>query len=272
MNPPFTKSERDTVLVRYRALAALYNSTIDAHVEALGMPGEIGIDEESSAFVDSADYREARRAYAELSVIEAEYFRRVPRLPMAPCPQCGRVLYRSFDPFGLDGLWWRSDAQPEEPAACPHFCVLLGAVSLGEHRPSPGFEVHPGPGAPFVMPRLMGLEGMSAVLAEIPLVDGAVAYPVAYFAARRPPVQRLTASWARTNFVYTTQLGEHGWRASEEPTEADPVWDFELRPWLTGGRLSWCEPGSDRTMLGARPPAECPFLDHPGLRRSQVVR
>src|SRR5205814_10093029 len=101
---------------------------------------------------------------------------------IAPCPDCGKGPYRSFDPFGLDGLWWRSDAQPEEPQPCPHFCVLLGAVDLGQHRPRPDFDVHPGPGAPFVMPRLLQYQGMTAVISELTLPEGALAYPVAYFA------------------------------------------------------------------------------------------
>jgi hypothetical protein len=273
MSTPLTRTEREVLMGNYRAARAGYNDAMDRYAHALDAPAEIGIDETSSAFVDSTGYHEAKRKYAEMTALDREYFLRLPRILMAPCPFCAAPLYRTFDPFGLDGLWWRSDAQPEEPEPCMHFCVLLGAVDLAGHRPHPIFDVHPGPGAPFVMPRLLAHPGMTAVVAEIPMVEGAVAYPVAYFAPRRPPVQTLTASWARTNFVYTTQLGESAWRAAEEPT-ADPgdrTWDFELAPWLASGQLRWCEPGSDRTRLSGGAPESCPFLQCPGTRAPQLI-
>jgi len=261
----------DLLLTRYRAARGRYNQGMDAHIAALGTPGEIGIDDSSSAFVDTPHYQQAREAQAEMVALEERYFRTLPRLVMAPCPICGQPLYRTFDPMGVDGFWWRGDAQPDEATPCPHFCVLLGAVALGEHAPQLAFDVHPGPGAPFVMPRLLAQPGMTAVISEIPMVDGATAYPIAYFAPRRPPVQTLTAGWARTTFVYTTQLGEHGWRRAEVPTGAadDTTWDFELAPWIERGQLRWCEPGSDRTGLSDGPPSAFPYRDHPGTRLPQ---
>jgi hypothetical protein len=105
------------------------------------------------------------------------------------------------------------------------------------------------------------------------MVDGAIAYPIAYFAPRRPPVQRLTASWARTNFVYTTQLGDHGWRRADVPTGApgDDTWDFALDRWLAAGKLRWCDPGTDRTKLSEGPPERCAFLSRQGVRAPQTV-
>jgi hypothetical protein len=268
---PLSKPERDVLLLRHRETMIRYNAAMDAHVASLGLPGEIGIDESSSAYVDTPAYQQARLAQTAAAGIEAEYFQRLPRLPIAPCPHCGQVLHRSLDPFGLDGLWWRSDTQPDEPAPCPHFCVLLGAVSLGQHQPKLHFDVHPGPGAPFVIPRLLAHPGMVAVLTEIPLVDEARAYPVAYFAPRRPPIQSLAAPWPRTNFVYTTQLGEHRWRASHEPFDQHPPDsdDFDLGPWLATGQLRWSIPGT--ITLGDQPPTDCPFVNHPGSRKRQVL-
>jgi len=254
-----TKPQRDALLSRHRRARAAYEQGMDLHVGALDQPGEIGIDEESRAYVDSAAYRQARGAHAEMVAVEDEYFRRLPRVPMGPCPFCGQLLHRSFDPFGLDGFWWRSDTQPDEPKACPHFCVLLGAVELTGPVPARDFEVRPGPGAPFVVPRLLQQPGMTAVLSQLPM-EGATAYPIAYFAPRRPPVQALTAAWGRTNHVYTTQLGVHGWRS------ADEVLAFDLGPFLASGQLRWCGPGS--TQLGA---GECPYQSTTGARAPQLI-
>lgn len=272
--PPSFASERRALLDDHRRARGVYRESMSAHARALGTPAEIGVTPESSVYVDSEDHRRALEALRRFGELEDEYFRRLARVVISTCPHCEKPLYRSFDALGIDGLWWRSDATPDEPKACPHFCVLLGAVDLGNHRPAVDFDVHLGPGAPFVVPRLMEHAGMTVVLSAIAMPDGATAYPTAYFAPRRPPVQALAASWARTNFVYTTQLGEHGWRRADEPAagaETPDAWDFDLGPWIDAGRLRWCERGSDRLVLAAQT-ASCPFVGIPGIRTAQEVR
>lgn len=267
------RTERDRLVALHRAARATYNRWMDEHVGQLGdLPFELGIDTSSSAFIDTDAYRRARAAVADLKATGQEYQRRLPRLAMACCPLCEKPLFHSFDPFGLDGLWWRSDASPEEPTPCPHFCVLLGAVDLAGSKSKPDFDVHPGPGVPFVVPRLLAMPEMVAVVSDIQMLDGARAFPTAYFAPRRPPVQALTASWARGNFVYSTQLGAHAWRRANESPIGDPEeWDFELGPWLNAQKLRWCDPGSDGTTLSRQPPSACPFINLRGVRRPQVI-
>jgi hypothetical protein len=269
-----TMVDRRELLSKWREAKAHYNAGLDGHMRVLGTPGEIGVDDSSSVFQNTSELQSARASYDQLTTLEETYFRELPRVVMAPCPICSKPLYRSFDPFGLDGLWWRSDAQPDEPPACLHFCRLLGAVDLRDSRPQPDFDVHPGPGAPFVIPRLLEQPGMLAVVSQIDMADGARAYPIAYFAPRRPPIQTLTASWARTNFVYSTQLGAHLWRLATEAPLGQPgeeVWDFALEPWMKQNQLRWCDPGSDRTTLSAASPDACPFVNLSGVRSPQTI-
>jgi hypothetical protein len=261
------REEQQALVQAHRATRAAYNRALDAHAAQFSFPIEIGIDASSSAFVDTEAYREARAAVLQLTALEDEYFRRLPRLALSCCPLCEKPLYRSFDPFGLDGFWWRSDSQPDEPQPCPHFSLLLGAVELGGHIPQPDFDVQPGPGAPYVIPRLLEQPGMIAVVSQLAMADGTTAYPIAYFSPRRPPVQALTASWARTNFSYTTQLGVHAWRRATEPALGQPrdTWDYNLEPWLTAGKLRWCDPEGDRTTLSNAAPSACPFVGLPSV-------
>ncbi|MGC4092493.1 MAG: hypothetical protein QM756_32375 [Polyangiaceae bacterium] len=197
----------------------------------------------------------------------------MPRLALSRCPSCDKPLYRAFDAFGIDGPWWRSDSQPEEPQPCPHFCVLLGALDVSACVSRPDFDVYPGPGVPFVVPRLLEQEGMVAVVSQVALADGAKGYAIAYFAPRRPPIQSLAAPWARTNFVYTTQLGVHAWRrSSETPTgEGAEFWDYDLAPWLARQKLRWCVPGEREPTLSSGNATACPFIDLPGPRHVQLV-
>lgn len=240
---PFSAEERETLLRRREQAARRYNDLMD-----LGQ------------------YEEAKIPESKAERLEEGYFKRLPRLTVSCCPFDGKPLVRTFDPFGLDGLWWRPDATPRELPTCPHFCVVRGAVHYNGLPPRAGsFEVHPGPEVPHVIPRLLAYPGMVAVISQIDMKNGYTAYPIAYFAERRPPPQDLTADWPRTIYTYTTQLGVPGWQPVNDP------WDFDLLPWLDAGKVRWCPPGSDNTFLSTAPGAPCPYVDMPGTRKRILV-
>src|SRR5918911_4198066 len=98
----FTERQRDEILQRYTRAAEIRKKARDEE-----------------------DFDLARRQLNIMEEAEEEYFERLPRLTMSCCPFCGKPLIRSFDPYGLDGLWWRPDINTEEIPTCPHFCVLL---------------------------------------------------------------------------------------------------------------------------------------------------
>ena len=123
----------------------------------------------------------------------------------------------------------------------------------------------PGPGAPYVTPRLLEHPSAAAVIASLRMETGAVVYITTYFAERKPKPENRTAAWPRTNFVYTTQFGVSSWRIPDEAP------DFDLRPWLEAGKLRWCEPDSENTSLSPNPPGRCPYIDLPGDRRPAVL-
>ncbi|HEV2701295.1 MAG TPA: hypothetical protein VGV09_06680 [Steroidobacteraceae bacterium] len=244
MDERLTAAERTLILGRYRAAQ-------DARLLA-----------DSGGNDEAAD-----RATAELRRWKTAYFDSLPRVAMSCCPFDGKPLIRSFDPFGYDGLWWDRGAAPEELAPCTHFCLVRGAVNNHGIKPIGGnFEVRPGPEVPYVIPRILQMPGMQAVIGELPMASGLTAYPVAYFAARRPPVQTLTADWPRKLFTFTTDLGVAGYQIPND------TWDFELRPWLEAGKLRWCKPRSDNLLLDEAPWGKCPYLHLQGLRRQFVIK
>jgi hypothetical protein len=216
---------------------------------------------------ERAAQREAEQQIDAARQADRDYLAALPRTSMSQCPFCGESLVRTFDPYGLDGSWWRSSAEPEEPQACRHFCVLRGALHF-DGQPAKGgdFEAHVGPQAPYVIPRIMELPQVIAVISRIRMANGYLAYPIAYFAERKPPPQDLTCGWPRTNYVYQTQLGEVRWRIPNDP------WDFDLRPWLEKGKLRWCMSDTQTFVLSSDPAGTCPFVDLPGEHRAALVK
>lgn len=255
---PFSAESRARLLDEHRRAVQALSEAAGAWEARSTM---VGTQEEGAA---------ARRlldALPEILELEQEYFEQLPRIAMSSCPFCRKPLYRSFDPYGLEGFWWGVDADPEEPPACPHFCVLRGALSFAGRPPRAGdFEVYCGPGVPYVIPRLLEHPGMVAVLHALEMANGYRAYPIAYFAEHPPPPEQLTSEWARPWFAYTTQLGEPGWRL------AGDAWDFELAPWLERGNLQWCDPKSGEQAPTRDAARSCPYLDLSGERRPLVVR
>ncbi len=199
----------------------------------------------------------------------SEYADRLPRVPMSACPFTGEILKRSFDPYGLDGPWWHKDrvfavSEPRAPAA---FQVLLGALSLRGRTPTEVTqEVLPGPEVPFVVPELLELPGMLAVVNQVPLVNGDIAYPIAYFSEAAIDPRDLHQPWLCAEFWFEKEAGGKAWSISSA------VWDFDLAPYLASGKLRWIRPGDPALrVMGARSPESCPYVNLPGERRPQVL-
>src|SRR5262245_33560632 len=150
-----SKSQRDDLLQRYAESLHSYaelQSSYESATPGAGRPDET-------------------RTEQVLRIAEAagrEYFQRLPRVAVSCCPIDGKTLYRTIDPYGFDGLWWRSDAAPAEPPSCPHFCLLRGAVNLYARPVRSGdFAAQVGPEAPYVIPRILEKPGVLAVTSQI---------------------------------------------------------------------------------------------------------
>jgi hypothetical protein len=249
LTPAFTKADRDALLARHARSLARYRSALIAK-----------------------DQPAARAAKADADAAQAEYYERLPVLTMSTCPFTGQALLRSFDPFGFDGPWWLSGAPRPDPPAPYTFCVLRGAVHLqGKKAVGGKLEAAIGPEVPYVIPRLMELPGMTAVIGELAMTPGHKVYTIAYFADPRPHPKHLTADWPDTSYTWRTLFGE-----TDTVIPVDE-WDFDLKPWLSKGRVRWCIPGSGneklappvRSITGA---ADCPYLGLKGRREYLSVR
>ena len=199
-----------------------------------------------------------------------EYFAQLPRYVFARCPVCTALLEQVFDPWGLDGFWWQETASGHspKPSACEHFRVLTGALNLQDQPPRGGeAEAHPGPEAPYVIPKVLAYPTMTAVISSIPMANGYTAYPIAYFSREQPPTPALANPWTRTtcNFINP---------ANGRPVftiKTDP-WDFELSPWIEKGKIQWLETGDPRYALKSAPDHQCPYVNLKGLRLRQEIK
>ncbi len=247
-NAPLTKESRDAIVARVRDLDRRLNPPKGAPEPS----------DDEAALIEE-------QYYATMG----EYFDRLPRMTLSVCPYCARPLKRVFDPFGLDGFFWATDllCEVEEPAACEHFRVLLGALSLGGREPVEVVEeVRPGPEVPFVVPALFELPGMVAVVGKLALARGDAAYPIGYFSNQPTDPSDLHQPWLRTSYWFAGEDGEAVWMT------ANDIWDFALEPHLAAGRLRWTLLEDKKPRAASlEPGARCPFAGLRGERRPQQL-
>ncbi len=207
--------------------------------------------------------------------LKAEYYGGLPAIAVAHCPFCAETALLGADVFGLDGPWWDvlSAGAPGD-RACAHFLVTLGALDLGKdvlERTAlrSTTEIEPGPAAPFVVPRLMALNGMVCVLyGTARMVAGSTAYLMSYFADPPAPAAEGHQPWLRTQYWYADGEDNPTWNSRND------AWDFDLAPWLDGvpPKLGWIAADDPAMALHRDGAGECPYLDLPGPRRPVSIR
>lgn len=202
----------------------------------------------------------------KLEELRDRYRLMTPTIPLSRCPHTGRLLYHSFDPFGLDGLWWNYET-PVRPAdrAPSRFLSLTGAMKLGEVEKIPHI-VKPGPGVPYVVPELLGKEGVKAVISQIQ-VGGHQGFAIAYFAEDKTVGFKLD-TWGANHSAYVDH--KDTFRYDEFMDDDLISYDFNLEPWLSQEKLHWVTPGDLGFNLNTGA-AGCPYLNLEGSQKNQII-
>lgn len=207
---------------------------------------------------DIARYAELRRTYRE----------QLPVLALSRCPFTKAVYEHSLDPFGIDGPWWDYRAS-NRPLEMMQGTVLAftGALTMVSNIECAPFLVRPGPGAPFVVPRMLSRDGVRAVIYSLPIGEH-TGYVITYFADPAPDDLEGFNDWGMDFYQFEYDIDHLGWYQASE-TAADH--DFDLAPYLTSGQLLWIAPGDDGMTL-REGLAGCPYVDAEGCRVPQMVQ
>lgn len=216
----------------------------------------------------SHDIESIRTLMSNLDLLFAEFAERVPRVPIGRCPICDHVLEFPIDLEGLDSPWWW-DLFPQPftaPKACEHFQLLLGAVDLQGRQPVEvdTWSAIVGPGAPYVIRRLLEMEGVKAVVSRFTLGTGDFAYPITYFSEEPIPQTDLHQEWRKESWIIKNEDG-----APVGHEIANDAWEFDLGEWFDEEKLYWIEPGdADMVLRTGRPN---PYESASGTHQKQIV-
>lgn len=220
---------------------------------------------------------ETQQAAGAKSRLLAEFrHRRLPYVLIAICPFCNAEIWQRAMVFSLeDEFWYRlyGDGCEEifEPERCSHLFCIDGALNLNGCQPSEArgstesaftqkYHIRMAAEVPFVKPRVLQIPGMVAVIHRLPVADQYAAYPIAYFAEKRPPRFHDTnfcVPWAREYYIeHYEGYNFSGWRSD--------VQEYDLIPWLDKGQVFWLDENEGTLVNG--PVQDFPFANIPGRR------
>ena len=224
-------------------------------------------------YSQSLDISESRSLQQRYQKYTRKYLDSLPRVQVARNPFNDELFTMTIDVFGLDGIWW--DVNGPDPIIVqksPQHLVTLGALDLAGHQPaesdSPLIQsIEPGPGRPYIVPRLLRTEGVSCVIHSLPINDNRYrAYLISYFTDVTPDNVEGHQPWLRADFKFRFQ-GQIMWDRREDAL------DFKLEPWLETRppQVFWIDPDDPdlRLQSGLN---ECPYLHLKGTRSMQVIR
>ncbi|MGD9972031.1 MAG: zinc ribbon domain-containing protein [Desulfatirhabdiaceae bacterium] len=197
-----------------------------------------------------------------------KYREKVPVFPLSRCPFTQAIYRHSIDPYGIDGLWWdyRSPNRPLEPHG-GNVAAFTGAMHLSDSLERMPFLCKPGPGVPFIVPRVLEHDSIRAVISAQPigLHSG---YIIVYFTGSESINIEGFNDWGTDYYQFESDPGRVGWNRNYV-TSSD--YDFELEKWISSGKLLWILPGD--TSLTLREGVEdCPYIGLEGPRKIQLIQ
>lgn len=276
--PPRTDAEADALLepermrldrpmtARLRAVTALrgLRAERDLLMDALGEA-----DEDTTPSEDDRAAAEVYESavYDALEEAQQAYLDALPRVPIARCPFNDEEVRVAIDVEGIDGPWWNYQGALRPVEDRPGTLIAFtGALRLAAGPEWTAHLVKPGPAVPYVLPRLLEVDGVQAVIRSL-MVGRHVAWVISYYAQSFPAGLQRANDWAADFYPVRDEAGEWGWGTVDEDT--DPR-DVDLAKWIERGRLAWIAPGD--ASLELRHALEgCPFLGVEGEQNVQRI-
>jgi hypothetical protein len=208
-----------------------------------------------------------KEATEEVSRLWDQYLEGTPVVEISRNPYTGAVFSFPIDTMGLDGLWWDYDGPARRVSRLPSGVhAFTGAVSLREPVENVPFLCRPGPGRPFVIPRILERDGVTAVVSRAP-IGRHDAWAIVYFREDcEAPVPRFN-TWGMNHAAFTSRSGGYGWYECETRPED---FDYDLSPWLNSGKLLWIEDG-DEGLFPRKGVEGCPFIALKGEKLLQLT-
>ncbi|MBC8461670.1 MAG: hypothetical protein H8D67_27165 [Deltaproteobacteria bacterium] len=254
-NKPFSADERRTLIKSLFAAIDEMDSLAEKYNRA---------EEDKAVSLE----KKLDAAHKHVRELYDQYETGLPRPALSRCPFTGIPVHLAIDTYGLDGPWWNYGvpARPIEELPATVFAIT-GAVNFLDRPPKTNFLCKPGPGVPYVVPRLLVNPQITAVLSTVK-IGKYDAYPVFYFAEDIPYDIARINTWGMDHYSAETASGEgYHLHIYDYPIDSD----FDLEHYIRSGRLLWIAPGDETLTLNSIT-GHCPYLGMKGRQYPVGIR
>lgn len=228
--------------------------------------GEELIDE-ARALEAVGDLAGQRVAIDRSLTLQRKYTEMLPTVAVARCPETDAIVQYAIDTGDLDGWFWDYDNPRRRHVDLPtSWLTMCGALLLREPVAAAPFTCEPGPGVPYVIPRMLSEEGVLAVINQIP-VGPHIGWAISYFGPRRTGTKLENIWGANTYDVYAD---DGTWLGLNDNDSPRAEFDFDLTPWLESGKLLWIAPGDPDVQLHSGA-VDCPYTGIEGKQRKTSI-
>lgn len=132
----------------------------------------------------AGDFDGEMKAHRQREALMRQYTKSLSVVAVARCPDTGVLAQCPIDTGDFGGWFWDYDNPWREYAPMPStWLTMCGAVRLHEPIAFAKFWCQPGPGVPYVIPRILSGEGVRAVINQLS-VGTHTAWTISYCGSR----------------------------------------------------------------------------------------
>ena len=212
--------------------------------------------------------QEYNEALDKLDVLEKEYLSLLPCKIVSRSPFTKEPYKLSIDIMGLNGSWW--DAERPIRATendIQSFFALTGSVNISKDIPNVPYLIKTGPAVPWVCPRLLKDERISAVISHLKVGNYDAYITVYYTSDDSIEIERIN-TWGSDYYIAEDK---DGYALFGNTFDTPEEYDFDIAPWIKKGKVKWIDI-ADESFTLQDTIKECPYLNLEGYRYPVLIR
>ena len=204
-----------------------------------------------------------------------------PDVLVAVCPYCERKVWARIKHgvFTLNASFWVMEYDDgktvTDDSKCGHLYAVDGALNLND-SPVPekikafSFirnKIYMGAEVPFVKPRILKREGVTAVISSVSIAEKYTGYPVTYFSKEYISQRDFMTGWAREEYCARDEMVSSATFVGErrEPQE------YDLTDWISQNKIRWIQEKNNEIVLNSNDDIY-PYENLKGRRHPYVIQ
>ncbi len=206
-----------------------------------------------------------------ISSLQAEkqnYLSLLPKLQLSRSPFTNELYELCIDTLGLDGPWWDAEHSIRTTENdIQSFFALTGSINITGNIPDVPFPIKPGPAVPWVCPRLLEDERITAVISYLKVGNYDAYITIYYTNDESIEIERIN-TWGSDYYIAEDK---DGYALFGNTFDTPEEFDFDITPWIEKGKVKWIDI-ADKSFTLQDSVEGCPYLNLEGYQYPVLIR